>query len=252
MKKIIFNFLVILLLPMLMQAAQLIQAVQSGNMQRVEQLLSERNSDGTKRYDVNYRARVLFRNSFGFEVGVGFPLLYYAVQNKHLFMLHKLLAAGANVNAANHVNKRTSLHSAACIGADGCVEALIAAQADINSRDNKGDTPLHCAACFDNVDCFALLMAAGADLNIRNYKRETALDLVQSKDKSIRKLLTIFNVSCYVKEKISLFGQAIIKAHDAYSSSEDITTLPEILWGKQCHASMKERTQSMFNPEYLR
>ncbi len=53
------------------------------------------------------------------------------------------------------------------------ISALIAAGANIHSRDHNGDTPLHLAC--NSASIIQLLVAAGADVNDRNNGGDTAL-----------------------------------------------------------------------------
>ena len=48
--------------------------------------------------------------------------------------------------------KRTALHWACANNALPCVDALIAAKADVNARDWAGLAPMHCACPLDAVD----------------------------------------------------------------------------------------------------
>ncbi len=57
------------------------------------------------------------------------------------FSVDLLLENGAKVNAKNK-KKATSLHMAAQEGCQDCVDALLAAGADINAQSITGDTPL--------------------------------------------------------------------------------------------------------------
>ncbi|KAF4960407.1 hypothetical protein FGADI_1054 [Fusarium gaditjirri] len=117
--------------------------------------------------------------------------LWYAAQNGHKAVVEKLLAAGADVNAATK-NGRTALQEASrgghlevvekllAAGADvddgalqaaagrghlEVVEKLLAAGADISSRTHDGWTSLHGAAEGGHLEIVEKLLAAGADIN---------------------------------------------------------------------------------------
>jgi len=58
------------------------------------------------------------------------------------------------------------------------VEHVLALGADINKRDAYGRSPVHWAVLSDDVGCLQLLIDAGADLNTRSYvKKSTPLHL---------------------------------------------------------------------------
>jgi ankyrin repeat protein len=61
-----------------------------------------------------------------------------------------------------------------------CVEALIAAGADLNAKDRDGMTALIESSEQNNVSCVKALIAAGADVNIRDRNGDTALMLANA------------------------------------------------------------------------
>ena len=95
-----------------------------------------------------------------------------------------LIAAGANVNARN-VNARgkkdysskykgcwtgkykgwTPLHCAAYNGRTACLEALLAAGAEVSVYDDRLRTPLHHASRQDHAACVRALISKGGDVN---------------------------------------------------------------------------------------
>ena len=72
------------------------------------------------------------------------------------------IAAGADVNAKNHIG-RIPLHG---VTTKEIAELLIAEGADVNAKDrNYGNTPLHYAAFKGHKEILKLLIAKGADVN---------------------------------------------------------------------------------------
>ena len=62
------------------------------------------------------------------------------------------------------------------------VEKLIQAGEDINSKDDRGDTPLHHASRNGHVEVITALLAAGADKTIKNKDGKTPYDYAKNQD----------------------------------------------------------------------
>ncbi|KAK4656916.1 hypothetical protein QC762_0040510 [Podospora pseudocomata] len=101
--------------------------------------------------------------------------LWYAAQNGHEAVVKKLLAAGADVNAAAATSE-TALQAAAGGGHLEVVEKLLAAGADVNNT-SCGQTALEVAAEGGYLEVVEKLLAAGADVNAAaaTYSGQTAL-----------------------------------------------------------------------------
>ena len=99
-------------------------------------------------------------------------------------MVKALLEAGANLEARNE-NGDTPLHRAAVFNENPAViEALLEAGANLEARDELfGRTPLHSAAGFNkNPAVVKALLEAGADVNARNENGATPWDLAQENE----------------------------------------------------------------------
>lgn len=83
------------------------------------------------------------------------------------------------------------LHAAAHKGDVAMVERLVAAKADVNSRDTYGRTPLHVAAFAKRHDVIRVLARAGADLGAFEHDRYDAVTIVGilGDDETLRTLL---------------------------------------------------------------
>ena len=76
-----------------------------------------------------------------------------------------LIADGANVDEPRSSLDGTALNVACCFGNFDVVVTLLAANADVHHRDQKGQTPLHCAIRESRADIVVKLLEANADVN---------------------------------------------------------------------------------------
>ncbi len=93
----------------------------------------------------------------------------------------KLLATGCDINVRDSAGN-TLLHSAELVRATGLsLTELIAAGADINAANHEEATPLMIHARYDQSEIFVQLLEAGADINRRDSNGKTAFDYAKEK-----------------------------------------------------------------------
>jgi len=99
----------------------------------------------------------------------GFPMLGLAVFFHHKALAHRLLDAGADVNArADNPQRVAALHAAVARGDAAMVETLLARGAAVDLPQQQGITPLHGAAGAGRGDLVDLLRRAGADVRLKD------------------------------------------------------------------------------------
>ncbi len=103
-----------------------------------------------------------------------------AVMWGHTEAVKLLVAAGANIDAEN-TKGQTLLHRAAWSGDTKVVKLLLAARANVDAVDNEGWTPLHGAAERGHTEVVKLLLNAGAKISVSNTEGRTALDLARER-----------------------------------------------------------------------
>ena len=107
--------------------------------------------------------------------------LSWANQEGHDEIVKFLIAKGADV----------SLHFAAGLGDITIVKSLIEDGADVNAKDERGQTPLHVAVARGHVEVAELLINKGANVNAKRGKYPTLSWAVWNEDRDMIKLLVI-------------------------------------------------------------
>ncbi|KAF2886608.1 hypothetical protein ILUMI_19566, partial [Ignelater luminosus] len=98
-------------------------------------------------------------------------------EHKGWDVIKLLLMKGANVNLKNE-DGETPLHFAIRYGNYVIGHLILNHNVDINVPINKGDTPLHLAASIPhNLKTISLLVSGGADENVKNSNDETPLQI---------------------------------------------------------------------------
>ena len=103
-----------------------------------------------------------------------FPL-HYA---KSVAIVKLLIEAGADVNAKDN-DGDSPLH---WVRNTDVAELLISAGADVNAKNNYGNSVLHVAAEGYKIDLAKLLILAGADVNAKNKWGRSPLDFTYSEE----------------------------------------------------------------------
>jgi len=80
-----------------------------------------------------------------------------------------------DVNAPDEVMGNTPLHEAAIAGRSAVAQALIAAGANVDARNEPDLTPLHYAAMTDNVTVAQILASNGGQVNAKSFLGYTPL-----------------------------------------------------------------------------
>jgi len=102
--------------------------------------------------------------------------LVIAAQQGNVVKIKELLAIpGMNVNEADSGTGRTALHWAARENRAEIIQLLLAAKADVNAAERTGKGPLTLAAETGSVDATKLLLDAGASVTIRDSLGATPL-----------------------------------------------------------------------------
>jgi ankyrin repeat protein len=105
----------------------------------------------------------------------GTTALHWAVYNDDADLVDRLVAAGADVNAANDYGA-TPLSQAAVVGNVRVIKRLLGAGADVESANADGQTALMVLARSSNVEAARLLLKRGARVDTReSWRQQTAL-----------------------------------------------------------------------------
>lgn len=134
---------------------QLILYTDSGNYDKVKELLDFGISPNVSTYDGNT------------------PLMY-ASQNGYYSIAKLLIENGANVNAVPY-DGNTALHASVLSNHDSIAELLMDNDADVNHKNNWGLTPLHYTAAYGYPFLAKLLIYFGANIDEEDNQGNTPL-----------------------------------------------------------------------------
>lgn len=107
--------------------------------------------------------------------------LHIASQRGHNEVMNLLLASGNGTSLLNLTNAKggTPLHTASAAGQSRAVETLLQHGADINRRDQAGNTALMLAVSNNRAATVGVLIGQGAALDKRNNNKKNALEMAE-------------------------------------------------------------------------
>ncbi len=152
----------------------------------------------------------------------GMTPIAFAVANKDHDKVRRLLAGGADPNTAYKATGAHLVHIAARAKDPRMLRLLVKAGADINARDNDGDTVLHAAAHFGSADDVQLALALGADVSIKDSIGRTPLMRTVHYGEGLRKYDLLLKAGADInatdnRGQTELFGAAtpyVLKGHE--------------------------------------
>ena len=95
------------------------------------------------------------------------PLSLACIQDR-LPIIRLLLLANAKINSKNNKLQTPLLVAAACTNNEELIRVLLDAGADVNQRDNYLNAPIHYAAINHNINAAQILIERGANVYMRN------------------------------------------------------------------------------------
>lgn len=155
-------------------AAQIIQAVEDGNLDELAALLDQ---------GVNIETR---------SVDYQRTLLHIAVWNGHVNCVQLLLDRGAKVDAVD-IERMTPLHFASAWEYLDIAKLLVSHKANLEAIDDNRWTPLHHCANAGSAACFKFLTEAGADLSAKNRQKESVEKVIEQTDYE--------EIKCYLEQR---------------------------------------------------
>ena len=104
-----------------------------------------------------------------------------AVVDGDIDQVQQLISQGVDINSRDPRMGWTLLRTAIQNRRQAVTEFLIAKGADVNAKDNSGQTPLHAAVNTGQKDTVELLITKGADVNVMGGRGDNALSLAKKR-----------------------------------------------------------------------
>ena len=113
-----------------------------------------------------------------------------AVRNDRIDEVRAFISKGVDVNSRDVFGDNAGLHWAASLGLAEMARLLIDNGADLNIRNEEGNTPLHWAAGEGQKELVVILIVHGADVNAHNKRGWTPLRWAEAQSqKEIARIL---------------------------------------------------------------
>ena len=173
---------------------QFLKAVVSGELSTVEELCSNRESNGL---DINFR-----------DKNEQTPLMW-ACYSGHIAIVNVLIANGANLTACD-TNGYTALHHAVIGKQENVVKLLVieyGGKLNINAKNVQGDSALHRGVHYSLKHICSVLIRGGAEINLKNNIGETPLDKARTSE--IKKYLKAVGAKYNAKKSQIEGGQSV-------------------------------------------
>ncbi|KAH7407425.1 ankyrin repeat-containing domain protein [Cadophora sp. MPI-SDFR-AT-0126] len=136
-------------------------------------------------YDALASARVLIAHGAAVELHTssGELALAEAIANRSVSMVDLLLSSGISIHAAVDASGGTPLMAACCLDDVSLVRCLMrhGAGSTVECRDGEGETAAGVAAAWAGREVLECLVEMGADVNCRNERGETPLEIAVRK-----------------------------------------------------------------------
>lgn len=151
--------------------------------------------------------------------------LYAAAEAGDVQLAAQAIAAGANVKAADLL-ERTPLFAAAFCNRGQVASLLIDKGADPNAKDFDGMSPLHVAAVVNGTDVANALLAKGADIDSRNAVGRTPIILAAATDQAAMvKLLVAHGANVNLRDKDGHTAASLASADGHATIAEELKNL---------------------------
>lgn len=102
--------------------------------------------------------------------------LFYAIFHKSSIKCIELLLYNGSYIGCKDDNNWQEIHYACKAGLSQQLDHLIYYGADVNAKNDSGNTPLHICAIYKQENCARILLFRGADKTIRNLSNQNASD----------------------------------------------------------------------------
>lgn len=173
------------------------------------------------------------------------PTLFDAASAGYIAVVRRLLERGADVNGKNEAGE-TALHLAAQNDRCNVIELLLERGADVNAKNKLDETALHSATRYDKLSSVQLLLHNGADINARNSFGQTAIH--QAAKSGYNKVIELL-LNQGADDSITANDGNLAKTLSTHESIEKLFNNPPVVdWKKIKDEKIEKRTKYQVPP----